>query len=419
MRILTIAFGSRGDLEPYLALNKGLQQAGHQVRILTHENFAGLVREQGLELYTTTGNVQDIAQGMGKLLENGNFISILSKMAKEARSGALALANGGVEACQGMDAIMTGIGGLFTGLALAEKFSLPLIQAYYIPFTPTQAYPSFLFPKLPSWLGKAPNRLTYHIARQVMWQAFRSSDRAARLEVLDLPPAPFMGPFRSVSTRNTPVLYGYSPSVIPPPSDWEAPIHVTGYWFSDPPAGWYPPPAVEEFLRDGPPPVYLGFGSMSSSNPTETVELVLEALYQTKQRAIILSGWNGMHKVQLPETVLSVDSIPFSWLFSRVAAVVHHGGAGTTAAGLRSGVPSVIIPYFGDQPYWGQRVEELGVGPEPIPRKKLTAIRLAQAIDNAVTDPEIRQRAASLGSKIQAENGVARAVEIIQDYAGR
>ena len=141
---------------------------------------------------------------------------------------------------------------------------------------------------------------------------------------------------------------------------------------------------------------------------------MIKALHQTNQRAILSSGWGGLQKTDLPESIFMIDSIPHSWLFTRVAAVVHHGGAGTTAAGLRAGVPSIVIPFFADQPYWAQRVADLGVGPAPIPRQKLTADRLAQAIQIAITDKGMHQRAVDLGSKIQAEDGIARAVKIIQ-----
>jgi len=416
MRIAIIAPGSRGDVEPYIALGKGLTKAGNVVRLVTHQDFEVLVNSHGLEFWPVEVNVQDIAQSteMRELLGRGNFLAIMSQMAKEAQRGALLMAEGGLAACRGMDLLLAGIGGLFVGLALAEKLRLPLLQAYYIPFTPTQAYPSFLFPKLPPWFGGALNRLSYHLARQMMWQGFRSADRLARRDVLGLPAAPFWGLFNADCLQHCPILYGYSPSVIPKTPDWDDHIHVTGYWFLDPADDWAPPPALLEFLQAGPPPVYVGFGSMSSRKPEETADLILQALACTKQRAIMLSGWGGLHKADLPDTIFMVESIPFSWLFPRVAAIVHHGGAGTTAAGLRAGVPSVVIPFFGDQPFWGQRIAELGVGPEPIPRRKLTVERLAQAIQKAVTDQAMRQRAANLGAKIRAEHGIAHAVAVVQ-----
>jgi sterol 3beta-glucosyltransferase len=421
MRIAIIAPGSRGDVQPYIALGKGLDNAGHAVRLVTHQNFKALVNSNGLEFWPVEGSVQDIAQSkeMRELLEKGNFLAVMSQMAKEAQRGALNFAEGGLAACRGVDAVLAGLGGLFVGLALAEKLGLAFLQAYYIPFTPTRAYPSFLFPRLPSWLGGFLNRLSYHLARQVIWQGFRSADRMVRQKVLGLPAAPFWGPYKSDRLLRCPILYGFSPSVISKPSDWDENTHVAGYWFLDPPVDWQPPRALVEFLQAGPPPVYVGFGSMSSRKPQETANLVLQALARTQQRAIMLSGWGGMSKASNPDTVYMLDSIPFSWLFPRVAAVVHHGGAGTTAVGLRAGVPSIVIPFFGDQFYWGQRVAALGAGPEPIPRKKLTSERLAQAIHNALTDQSMRQRAATLGSKIQAEDGIASAVAVVQDFEKR
>jgi UDP:flavonoid glycosyltransferase YjiC (YdhE family) len=207
--------------------------------------------------------------------------------------------------------------------------------------------------------------------------------------------------------------------VISAPPDWGEEIHVTGFWLLDSADDWAAPSGLMDFLQAGPPPVYIGFGSMSTRKPEETADLVVEALKRTGQRAILLSGWGGLQKAALPDSVFMIESIPHSWLFPRVSAVIHHGGAGTTAAGLRAGVPSIVIPFFADQPFWGRCVEELGVGPAPIPRKELTAERLAKAVQAAVTDQAMRQRAADLGSKIQAEDGIGRAVEVIQEIGGR
>jgi UDP:flavonoid glycosyltransferase YjiC (YdhE family) len=421
MHISVIAPGSRGDVEPYLALAQGLGRAGHHARLVTHQNFEGLVTTHGVEFWPLEGSVQAIAQSedMRARLEGGNFLAIMGQMAREAQRGALALAKGGLAACRDTDVIIAGIGGLFTGIALAEKFGLPLVQAYYIPFTPTAAYPSFLAPSLRGAQIGRVNRLSYHAARQMIWQGFRSADTLARRDVLGLPRAPLSGPFNSHCLRGQPILYGYSQRVIPRPADWDAQTHVTGYWFVDGNDAWQPPQAVLDFLAAGPPPVYVGFGSMSSRNPEETTALVVQALAQARQRGLVLAGWGGMGSGDLPETILAVDSVPFAWLFPRVTAVVHHGGAGTTAAGLRAGVPSVIVPFFGDQPFWGRRVADLGVGPQPIPRRKLTVERLAQAISQAVTDQAMRQRAAALGAVIQTEDGVARAVDIVEQSVQR
>jgi len=411
MRIVIIAPGSRGDVQPYIALGKGLQNAGHYIRLVSHSNFESLVTSYGLEFWSFGNDVKDAVENseMGKLTEKGNFLLLMAKMAKEAKREALRFAEGGLLAAQGMDMVLSGIGGLFIGTAIAEKLDIPHVQAYVFPFTPTQEFSSVLTPKLPTFL----NPLSHQLARQLMWQGFRSADTIARKKVLNLPAAPFLGPYQSKSTHNMPVLYGFSPSVIPAPSDWNGNTHVTGYWFVDETDDWQPPTALLDFLQSGSPPAYIGFGSMGNRNPEQTADLVIQALALANQRAVLLSGWSGLQKNNLPDSIFMIDSIPHSWLFPRVSAVVHHGGASTVAAGLRAGVPTIVIPFFGDQPFWGQRIADLGVGTKPIPRKKLTAERLANAIQQVVTDEDMRQRAAKLGKQIQTEDGIMASIEII------
>jgi UDP:flavonoid glycosyltransferase YjiC (YdhE family) len=417
VRIIIIAPGSRGDVQPYIALGKGLKNAGHFIRFVSHKNFESLVTLYGLEFWSVDSDVKGIVENdeMRERIEKGNFLTLMAQMAKEAQREAISFAEGGLTAAQSMDVVLAGMGGLYIGLAIAEKLNLPLIQAYVVPFTPTQEFSSVLAPKLPTPL----NRFSHQLTRQLMWQGFRSADTLARKKVLNIPSAPLLGPYDSKSTHNMPILYGFSPSVIPAPIDWNGNTHITGYWFVDETDDWQPASALLDFLQSGSPPVYIGFGSMSNRNPEQTADLVIQALAQINQRAILLSGWGGLQKTNIPNSIFMIDSIPHSWLFPRVSAVVHHGGASTTAAGLNAGVPSVIIPFFGDQPFWGQRIADLGVGSKPIPRKKLTAERLANAIQEVVTNEDMRQCAAKLGKQIQTENGIGSAVEIINQLEKR
>jgi sterol 3beta-glucosyltransferase len=416
MRIAIIALGTRGDVQPYIALGKGLKSAGHVVRLVTHQNFETLVVAHELEFWPARGNVQDVAesQEMRDLLEKGNFIAITQQTARLAEHAAIEWAEDGLKACQGMDLLVAGIGGIFLGIALAEKLGIPFLQAFLVPFVPTKDFPASLIPQSLPGLGGSLNSLTHHLTRQMMWQGFRSADYRSRREVLGLPAAPFWGPYNSKRTKGMPILHGFSPSVIAAPTDWENNVHVTGFWFLDSSDDWSPPSDLMSFLGAGPAPIYIGFGSMSTRKPEETADLVIKALKETNQRALLFSGWGGLQKSDLPDSVFMIDSIPHSWLFPRVAAVVHHGGAGTTAAGMRAGVPSIVIPFFGDQPFWGKRAAELGIGPSPIPRKELTAERLVDAIQQTINNKSMRQRAADLGSRIQSEDGVNRAVEVIQ-----
>jgi sterol 3beta-glucosyltransferase len=240
-----------------------------------------------------------------------------------------------------------------------------------------------------------------------------------RAKVLDLPP---LGRFPDLLVRAdgspVPIIYPYSPHLLPVPDDFPPHVHVTGSWFLDRPADWQPDPELVRFLEAGPAPVYVGFGSMGGSGGLERAKVVLEALEKSGQRGLIASGWGGLKASELPPSVFMLESVPHDWLFPKVSAVVHHGGAGTTAAGLRAGKPTVICPFLGDQPFWGRLVYERGVGPQPIPQGKLTAARLTEAIRIATQDAAMRRRAEALGQKIRAEDGVARAVEVVNGILG-
>ena len=416
MRIAIIALGSRGDVQPYIALGKSLKEAGHIVRLIATQDFESQVKSHGLEFWSIRGNSQESIEDKEwrDVSEKGNLIVIMSQLIKHALRSSMEWMEDALIACQGMDLLISGSVGLSIAISLAEKYHLPLLQAHLFPITPTKTFPSLVFPQTLPNFGGTFNLISHQLIYQMMIHASRPMLNQARQKVLGLPRASLFDPTPACLSKRFPMLYGFSPSVIPAPADWSAENHVTGYWFLDSTDDWTPPAALLNFLQDGPPPIYIGFGSMSSRNPQETADLVIEAIKKTKQRALLFSGWGGLHKENLPDSMLMIDSTPHDWLFPRVAAVVHHGGAGTTAAGLRAGVPSIVIPFLIDQPFWGKRVHELGVGPTPIPRRKLTVDRLAQAIQVAVTDKDMRQRAADLGAKIQAENGIANAVELIQ-----
>ena len=419
MRIVIIAAGSRGDVQPYVALGKGLSAAGHEVRLVTTTNYELLVTSHDLDFWPVEMNMQEMVESerMRDLLESGNLLTQMAELAKMGKQSIVKLATRSLEASQGVDLVMGGLSGMFVAAAIAEKTGIPLVQAHNVPFTPTRAFSGALIPRPPKWLGRALNRLTHHLTRQILWLTARPGDRVARRQVFGLSPSPTWGPFGSGILGQSPILYGISPAVIDPPPDWDPKqIHVTGYWFLPPSENWRPSEALERFLEVGPPPVYVGFGSMSNRKPEETADLVLDELEQTGQRGVVFSGWAGLQKADLPDSVLMIDSTPHTWLFPRMAAVVHHGGAGTTAAGLRAGVPSIVVPFHGDQPFWGRRVAELGVGPVPIPRRKLTVERLAQALARAADDEEMRQCAADLGARIRAEDGIANAVVIIAQH---
>jgi sterol 3beta-glucosyltransferase len=409
-QITIVASGSRGDVQPYIALGKGLSDAGYGVRLLASENFASLATEAGLDFASTGISVEDISQTpeWRAVIESGNFIKILGKMQTEMRRHAADSARLLPPLLQGSKLIVAGMAGL--GLqGIAKHYKIPMVQAYVFPITPTA---DFAAPLLKRSLGGLLNRLSFWLTQQMLWQSSKAITKSLH-QIENLPKVPFWGPFSELARQSTPTLYGYSRHVLPRPRDWPTQTHVTGYWFLDAQTNWTPPADLVAFLKAGPAPVYIGFGSMGSSNPQQAGEIALEALARSGQRGVLAAGWGGLQVKDVPNTVHMISSLPHSWLLPQMAAVVHHGGAGTTAAGLRAGVPSVIVPFMADQPFWGARLQGLGVSPKPIPRKQLTSTNLAQAITTAVSDREMRQRARVLGEQICAEDGIGQAVRLI------
>jgi sterol 3beta-glucosyltransferase len=416
--ISIVASGTRGDVQPYAALGKGLKEAGYHVRVLTSDNFASLVTDAGLEFCSTGMSVEERIQTdeWRKALDSGNFLNILKGMQAEMKRSAADLVKRMPPLLQGSDLILTGMGGVAGVHPMADVYKIPVMHAHVFPFTPTREFPSPLVPELP--FGGALNRLSFNVTRQMFWQSSKVVDVLTR-EHLGLGKGSFWGPFRDFDRRTVPTMYGYSKYVIPHPSDWDERYHVTGYWFLDEPENWQPPADLVEFLEAGEAPVYIGFGSMQARNPKQAGEIALEALARSGQRGILASGWGGLDVADIPENVHLISAIPHSWLFPRMAAVVHHGGAGTTAAGLRAGIPSIITPFMGDQAFWGKRVADLGVGVKPISRKKLTGELLANAITEAVSNRTMRQKAAQLGENIRAENGIENAVAVVDRFMER
>jgi UDP:flavonoid glycosyltransferase YjiC (YdhE family) len=292
----------------------------------------------------------------------------------------------------------------FPAYHLAEAARIPAIGAYLQPMTRTREFPS-LFMKA---RGLPLLNLWSHIAvEQITWQPVRRTVNRWR-EGLGLSPLPWSGLYRSIY-RSMPVLYGFSPAVVPAPSDWSGQIKVTGYWVHEGPGDWRPGDELARFLADGSAPVYVGFGSRPERQPGALADLVLGAVRLAGQRAVLLTGWGGLTVADSGDDVLVVDEVPHDWLFPQMAAVVHHGGAGTTGTALQSGTPSIVVPSFADQFFWGERVEVLGAGVN-LPRRELTVESLAAAI-SATANANVRCEAAELGATLRAENGVARAVE--------
>ncbi len=399
MRICILTFGTRGDVQPYVALGLGLKSAGHHVSIATLEEFEPLVMEYGLQFERLRGDFLKAAQAS----PNGNPFKLIGQYVEMARD---TLAD--EWACAQNTEVLIYNSAALGGFSIAEKLGIPAFASFPAPmYTPTKEFPS---PFLPfSNLGVF-NKWSHKFFATLGPAIYRGVINNWRRSTLGLPPA--KGEER-LNGKPVTTLYAYSSAVVPRPLDWDESAFVSGYWFLDRPPGWQPDPELVDFIQAGSPPVYIGFGSMYMNGGAHKTELVVEALKQAGQRGILSTGWGGLAKTMNSEDIFIVDAVPHDWLFPQMAAVVHHGGAGTTAAALRAGKPTIICPFVGDQPFWGRRVSALGVGPAPVSQFRLTAERLAQAIRVAVTDPEMRRRSAALGEIIRAEDGVRNAVDFI------
>jgi len=414
MHVVLLTYGSQGDVEPFVALGAGLQQAGYGVRIVAPETFAHLAVARGLDFVGLPGEplalVRNLIEKAGK-----NRARMVSEVSKYVVPLAVDVAERVHAACRSTDVIVHSFLLTQIGHELAKELGVPDISAQLFPvFSATREFPSPAFPDLPlgDWYRRASHGLTTLIFRRggqlLYWWVRRNHPQL---------PALTGWPFDRRNVRRSPILYGFSPSVVTPPADWPAESYVTGYWFLEDLGGWQPPEALLAFLDNGPAPVCITLGSSTGSGASRIGSLALEALSLTGQRGIVVGRNLGL--TDLPDHILVAEYAPYAWLFPRVMCAVHHGGAGTTGQALRAGVPSIVVPFTSDQPFWGRCVHALGAGPRPIPPQVLSAPTLAEAIAEVTDSHEIKSCAREVGERIRAEDGVATAIEIIRRHAER
>jgi sterol 3beta-glucosyltransferase len=412
VNILINTFGTRGDIQPFIALALGLQSAGHRVALGTSAGYGDFVTGYGVSHIAMDNTLLEMAQAS---MDDVPGMRDAMRMLKQMNGAMRQMMQDEWQATQtfGPDMIIYHPKCLGS-LHIADKLGIPAILSLPLPlYTPTRAFAAPLVGAVP--FGSLFNRTTYvmHRAQSAMMAGLVNSFRQQTLGLSA------QGRFASVLKRGNgdpvPVLYPFSPFVIPVPDDYPAHVHVTGYWFLPDDNDWQPDPALTAFLDAGPAPVYVGFGSMAfKKDIAARTQSILSALAATAQRAILARGWGGLSAADLPENVMMIDAVPHDWLFPRMSAVIHHGGAGTTAAGLRAGKPTLICPFIADQPFWGKVVHDLGVGPAPISVKKLTVDSMTAALREMTGNPAMRHKAEAVGAKIRAEDGVANAVAVIE-----
>jgi len=417
MRIVLLASGSRGDVQPYIALGMGLRKKGHSICIATAENFEEYVTSYGLDFYPIQGDISKVMnraeiESQMKAKNPIRFILSFNKMNKTFRKDLDEGQEKAWEASQEADAIIFHPG-LMNGYYISKKLGIPGILASPIPFSPTSEYPALLFynsPRIGGWF----NRFTHLVFNYVFWSSIKPS--VETLWKKHDPSIQVKNPLVQIHEEELPVIYSISRYVIPPSKDWKDNIKVSGYWFPDD-KEYMPPIELAEFLESGSEPVYVGFGSVGKV-AENTTRAVVEALLRLDKRVIVTSSI--VEERWLDDNRMFVlESAPHTWLFPRMSMVVHHGGAGTTAAGLMSGKPSVIVPQSNDQPMWGKRVEELGVGTMVRASRGAISVGKFSEVFKEMEKEEVIEKASELGRLIEAENGVQEAVCFISRWLKR
>ncbi|WP_123028070.1 glycosyltransferase [Mycolicibacterium stellerae] len=405
-RIVIIAVGSRGDVAPLTGVGVALQQAGHTVSIAAYTPFADMITRCGLGFRELPAELQ--------LAADGAEVQPMKGLAAFAsRAGMRALGNDILAAVQTEPADIALLSPFaeMAGHPWAESRGIPSLGVRLQPLSATTQYPPAI---LGGWsAGAAGNRAA---ARAGAWLVDRAYGRVVadfRRE-LSLPCASASVLRRQRAAANWSILHGYSPLVAPRPADWRSGLEVTGYWWPADSGDWTPPAELTRFLSDGPPPVFVGFGSMMTTPARAALlsDLIRQAAAQAKVRVLVQAGWTSLNAAG--DTVMTIGDTPHDWLFPRVAAVAHHCGAGTTAQGLRAGVPAIALPAYGDGPFWAARLTALGVAAATINQRRLTVDRLAAAMRTAVDDPQLRDNACRLSADIAVEDGAGRVVSAVE-----
>lgn len=408
MKIAIFSIGTQGDVRPFVALGLGLQAAGHRVCIVTGSGCEALVRRHGLEHVLLSADFLELMAKDPQVLQRGlNPLALLRTARRELLAMSTDWVAQGREAVRGAE-LLLGCGMVASlAAALGECYDIPCVETHLQPVTPCPDIPPMMLPPPSRPRPGLVNRGLYHSCRVLTWQMLAPAYARVRSQ-LGLAALPWYGPFYR-RARDHRVLYGFSPSVIAPSPHWPDSVSVAGNWFLDEGPGWSAPASLEAFLAAGPKPVYVGFGSMLGDDSQRLSAAFAKALSQRGQRAIFATGWGGLAEVA-QEHIYCLESVPHDWLFPRVAAAIHHGGAGTTAAAARAGIPSIVMPFFGDQPFWAWRLQTLGVAPKALARKKLVCADIEAALA-AVGEPAMCRQAAVLGQAIRAEDGVAAAID--------
>jgi len=409
-RIAMASIGTQGDVQPYVALAVALKRKGYEVVLGAPDDFAELAAAYGIEFRSLGRNIQEfLKQSQFENAMSQNLLVNAPALLREGQHIVDAAARVSWDMAQEADAIMLNMNTSF-GIDIAEALEIPVIMAALQPLNSTSEFP-FCAYYGPSF-GKAFNKLSY-TAMGVSQIYYNLPRNRLRRELMGLKTRRIGGLFRDNDGNRLPTLYAYSEHVSPRPRDWPSTSVLTGYWQLEDRTGWEPSHRFRAWLDAGPKPIYVGFGSMPFGAERNT-EILKSAVAKWGGRVVVARGWGGINPDDLPDSIYAIRKAPHDKLFNHVKAVVHHGGAGTTSAGLHAGRPTFVVPQTVDQPYWGKRVYDLGCGPQPVRLRRLTSESLAEALHLLDTTKAYEANAQALAAKLNAEDGTGRAIDFIE-----
>ena len=408
MKITMLTVGSTWEVRPYILLGRELLSRGHRITIATFSRFREDIEAAGLSYFPLSGDAEEMMAAI--MSPHTGALRYLPRLEKSLKTVAPLLIRDMSDSCTGADAMICNFFGSIY-YSIAEKHRIPCIQTHYFPMDPTREIPLSVIKnqRMAGWMNASTYRLGYLLISGAEKRYLSSWRRENDVSPRKLRTRP---DYR-VGDHPVPVIYAISPRVLPRPAEWPSNIHMSGFWFEDAPCAYTPPEDLARFLAEGPTPVYIGFGSMNAGDMNRLLAMVMRALHASGLRAVISLGWSGEHYPSGRRVFFAGGFVPHDWLFPRVRAIVHHGGAGTTASGFRWGRPALVIPFSGDQAFWGSRVRALGCGPKPIPRDSLTVHRLTRALLDLTGQKQYQENAAALARALQEEHGVRQAADLI------
>ncbi|MCB0502698.1 MAG: glycosyltransferase family 1 protein [Bacteroidetes bacterium] len=421
-KITILTIGTSGDVHPFIALGIGLKKAGFEVKIATNADFKSLVEDHGLKFSEIVGNVGASmkTEQVKKSIDEGGksrefFNSLIDEAAPLFEQALMEFKS----ACEDAEIVVSSALTLHVANYLTDYFDVPLIFCSVNPAGPTAEFHHILAdpPIGPKVMHSAYNKTTHKILTQIIWRYVKAELEPAWNKLMPEVKFSQLDPLEKAFQKKLPlILMAYSPAILPKPKDWSVLQHVTGYWWLPSLEKYAPEPSLVDFVNEGEPPVYAGFGSMANEKDNMLSKIVIPAIKSLGQRAVILDDGSDLSEFQNDKDLYFIKRTDLNWLFPKMKAVAHHGGVGTTGISIQAGTPTLIVSFIPDQRFWGWQLSQIGAMPKPIPKKSITYQNFHDSLEELLKNESYKTKTLELSVEMKKEKGVDTAVETIINY---